>query len=72
MILTDYIDLKQKQDTSTCWEDSPIKELVKNIGVKNLTSFDIHKKIVINYYNRMINVIIKDIEKEIKESKKNK
>ena len=69
MILTGYIDLKHKWEISTCWENSPLKELVKNIGVKNLTSFDIHKKIVINYYNRMINVLIKDMENEIKESK---
>lgn len=69
MILTSYIDLKHKWEISTCWENSPLKELAKNIGVKNLTSFDIHKKIVINYYNRMINVLIKDMENEIKESK---
>ena len=69
MILTGYIDLKHKWEISTCWENSPLKEFVKDIGVKNLTSFDIHKKIVTNYYNRMINVLIKDMENEIKESK---
>lgn len=69
MILTSYIDLKHKWEISTCWENSPLKELAKNIGVKNLTSFDIHKKIVINYYNRMISILIKNMENEIKESK---
>ena len=69
MILTSYIDLKHKWEILTCWENSPLKELAKDIGIKNLTSFDIHKKIVINYYNRMISVLIKDMENEIKESK---
>lgn len=69
MILTSYIDLKHKWEISTCWENSPLKELAKDIGIKNLTSFNIHKKIVINYYNRMISVLIKDMKNEIKESK---
>ena len=69
MTLTSYIDLKHKWEISTCWENSPLKELAKNIGVKNLTSFDIHRKIVINYYNHMISVLIKDMKNEIKESK---
>lgn len=69
MILTSYIYLKHKWEISTCWENSPLKELAKDIGIKNLTSFNIHKKIVINYYNRMISVLIKDMENEIKESK---
>ena len=69
MTLTSYIDLKHKWEISTCWENSPLKELAKNIGVKNLTSFDIHKKIVINDCNRMISVVIKDMKNEIKESK---
>lgn len=69
MILISYIDLKHKWEISTCWENSPLKELAKNIGIKNLTSFNIHKKIVINYYNRMISVLIKDMKNEIKESK---
>ena len=68
MILTSYIDLKHKWEISTCWENSPLKELAKNIGIKNLPSFDIHKKIVINYYNRMISILIKDMKNEIKES----
>ena len=69
MILTSYIDLKHKWEISTCWENSPLKELAKNIGVKNLTSFNIHRNIVINYYNHMISVLIKDMKNEIKESK---
>ena len=69
MTLTSYIDLKHKWEISTCWENIPLKELAKNIGVKNLTSFDIHKKIVINYYNRMISILIKNMENEIKENK---
>lgn len=69
MILTSYIDLKHKWNISTCWENSPLKELAKNIDIKNLPSFDIHRKIVINYYNRMISVLIKEMENEIKESK---
>ena len=69
MTLTSYIDLKHKWEISTCWENSPLKELAKNIGVKNLTSFYIYRKIVINYYNHMISVLIKDMKNEIKESK---
>ena len=69
MILTGYIDLKHKWEISTCWENSPLKKLTKNIGVKNLTSFYIYRKIVINYYNRMISVLIKDMKNEIKENK---
>ena len=69
MILTDYIDLKHKWEISTCWENSPLKESAKNIGFKNLTSFYIYRKIVINYYNRMISALIKDMKNEIKEIK---
>lgn len=69
MILTGYIDLKHKWEISTCWENSPLKELSKNIGFKNLISFYIYRKIVINYYNRMISILIKDMKNEIKESK---
>ena len=43
--------------------------MTKNISFKNLTSFYIYRKIVINYYNRMISVLIKDMKNEIKESK---
>ena len=66
MILTNYIDLKHKWEISTCWENSPLKELAKNIGVKNLTTFDIHKKIGINYYNLMVSILIKKCVERLK------
>lgn len=73
MILTDYKDLKQKWKNSTCWEDSPLKELLENNGSKNLVSFNIYRKDIIDYYNRMINICIKNIQNEIKKYKeKNK
>lgn len=69
MILTDYKDLKQKWKNSTCWEDSPLKELLENNGSKNLVSFNIYRKDIVDYYNRMINICIKNIQNEIKKYK---
>lgn len=69
MILANYIDLKQKWKNSTCWEDSPLKEVIKNNGIKNLVSFNIYKEDIIDFYNCMINICIKNIQNEIKKYK---
>lgn len=69
MILTNYIGLKQKWKNSTCWEDSPLKEVIKNNGIKNLVSFNIYKEDIIDFYNCMIDICIKNIQNEIKKYK---
>lgn len=66
MILTNYINLKRHWEISTCWENSPIKEWVKNNNNKNLVPFNIYKKDIINFYNHIIDICIENIKNEIK------
>lgn len=66
MILTNYINLKRHWEISTCWENSPIKEWVKNNNNKDLVPFNIYKKDIINFYNHIIDICIENIKNEIK------
>ena len=66
MILTNYINLKRHWEISTCWENSPIKELVKNNNNKSLVPFNIYRKDTINFYNHIIDICIENIKNEIK------
>ena len=65
-MLANYINLKRHWEISTCYENSPIKELVKNNNNKNLVSFNIYRKNIINFYNRIIDICIENIKNEIK------
>lgn len=65
-MLVNYINLKRHWEISTCWENSPLKELVKNNNNKNLVSFNIYRKDIINFYNCIIDICIKNIKSEIK------
>lgn len=65
-MLANYINLKRHWEISTCYENSPIKELVKNNNNKNLAPFNICRKDIIDYYNCIIDICIKNIKSEIK------
>ena len=65
-MLANYINLKRHWEISTCYENSPIKELVKNNNNKNLVPFNIYRKDIINFYNRIIDICIENIKNEIK------
>lgn len=68
-MLANYINLKHHWEISTCYENSPIKELVKNNNNKNLVPFNIYRKDIINFYNRIIDICIENIKNEIKKYK---
>ena len=65
-MLANYINLKLHWEISTCYENSPIKELEKNNNNKDLVSFNIYRKDIINFYNRIIDICIENIKNKIK------
>ena len=65
-MLANYINLKRNWEISTCYENSPIKELVNNNNnKKNLVPFNIYRKDIINFYNSIIDICIENIKNEI-------
>lgn len=65
-MLANYINLKRHWEISTCYENSPIKEFVKNNNNnKSLVSFNIYRKDIINFYNCIIDICIGNIKNEI-------
>lgn len=69
-MLANYINLKRHWEISTCYENSPIKEMVKNNNNKKLVPFNIYRKDIINFYNCIIDICIENIKMKLRNTKK--